>query len=365
MTLSDLGLEGPRFRTSDEVADDLRAACDANPDLAEFEVIGESEEGRPIAGVTLGYGPRLVTLVAGSHADEPVGPETLRTLVLEGLGARDWGAEGGGLSWLWEQATLRIVPHLNPDGEVRNRPWIEAWDDDDPASTLGHYLRGRRREPPGRDLEFGYPDLRAENEAATAFLFGAGPVRLHGSLHGIGFAEGALLLIEKRWLGTERDAALRAGYAEAAHREGLGLHDHDRGGDKGFRYGGPGFWSTPEGAAMRRHFLEAGDPETASRFLRSSMEEAVRTAPDDPPLCVVTEVPLFRIAPAEPRTPGRASRLLAFRDEMPAIVEAAAEGAGLEAAVGRFGITCPSLEAQVRLHLRTLDLALAAVGVAP
>ncbi len=359
MTLSALDLSDLRFRTSDEVVGDLRRACEANPDLATFETIGESEQGRPIAGVTLGYGPRLVTLVAGAHADEPVGPETLRTLVLEGLAARGWGAEDGGLEDLWERVTMRIVPHVNPDGEAHNRPWIERWDAGRPAETLGHYLRGRRREPPGRDLEFGYPDLRPENRAATAFLFDAGPVALHASLHGMGFSEGALLLIEKRWLGTDRDAGLRDGFARAAADAGLALHDHDRGGDKGFRYGGPGFWSTPEGAAMQRHFLDAGDPGTAALFRRSSMEQAVTTAPDESPLCVVPELPLFVLTAAHDCAPGVPATLLAFRDAMPELVERAADGDDLGDAVERFGVRCLDLETQVRVHLRMLDAALA------
>ena len=229
------------------------------------------------------------------------------------------------------------MPHLNPDGEARNRPWVERFDADDPAATLGHFLRGRRREAPGRDLEFGYPDLRPENRAATDFLFGGPPVALHASLHGMAVSEGALLLVERQWLGTDRDASLRAAFAEAAREARLPLYDHDRGGDKGFRYGGPGFWSTPEGAAMRQHFLDAGDPETAGRFRRSSMEQALATAPASAsPLCVVT-----------------------FRDEMPALVERAAEADDLGDVVERYGVTCPDLPTQVRLHLRALDAALA------
>ena len=90
MHLTDLDTTGLQFHTSDEVHDALRSACEANPDVASFEIIGRSEEGRPLVGITMGYGPTLVTLVAGAHADEPVGPETLRLLVLEGLAARDW-----------------------------------------------------------------------------------------------------------------------------------------------------------------------------------------------------------------------------------------------------------------------------------
>ncbi len=371
MTLADLDLSDLRFRTSDDVFEALRSACEHNPDLATFETIGTSEEGRPIAGVTLGYGPRRVTLVAGAHADEPVGPETLRTFVLEGLAARGWGADGGGLEELWERFTFRVVPHVNPDGEARNRPWIERWDADRPVDTLGHYLRGRRREPPGRDIEFGYPDLRPENRAATDFLFDA-PVALHASLHGMGFSEGALLLIEKQWLGTDRDAALRAGFARLGAAAGLRLHDHDRDGDKGFRYGGPGFWSTPEGAAMRRHFLDRDDPDTAARFRQSSMELAVATtlAATAPaasplaasPLCVVTELPLFALTAPHDGAPGVPATLQAFQSAMPALVEAAAEAGDLGAQVAPFGLRALDLDTQVRIHLATLDLALASVG---
>jgi hypothetical protein len=367
MRLADLDTDGLRFRTSDETLDALRAACEQNPDLARFEVVGHSEEGRPIAGVTLGYGPRTATLVAGAHADEPVGPETLRLLVLEGLAARGWGAEGGGLADLWERFTLRIVPHVNPDGEARNRAWIERWDADDPAATLAAYLRGRRREAPGRDVEFGYPVMRSENAAASRFLFPYEPIALHASLHGMGFSEGALLLVEKDWIDKPNTAPLREGFARAASAAGLRLHDHDRGGDKGFRYGGPGFWTTPEGRAMQRHFLDAGDPETAAKFFLSSMETAVLTGRDRDtgrtPLCLVTELPLF-VLEAEPddRQPGVPQTLIDFRHALPALAEAAEAGDDLGPRIEPFGLRCLDLETAVRLHLRTLDLGLVAVA---
>lgn len=367
MTLSDLDLTDLRFRTSAEVFDALRTACDSNPDLAEFETIGESEEGRPIAGVRLGVGPRLVTLVAGAHADEPVGPETLRTLVLEGLAARDWGAEAGGLEDLLQRFTLRIVPHVDPDGEARNQGWIERWSDDpvEREATLGAYLHGRRREPPGRDVEFGYPSMRPENAAASAFLFGHGPVALHASLHGMGFSEGALLLIEKTWIDAEAVRPLRDGFVEAAASEGLRLHDHDRGGEKGFHYGGPGFWATPEGAAMCAHFEAAGDPETAALFHRSSMEEAMAAGPDPvigrTPLCLVTELPLFHLGAAYGHVPGEPALLRQLQDATPALLESVPEAVPL---LDALGLRPLPLATAVRLHLRVLDLGLVAVDPA-
>ncbi len=365
MHLFDLDLSELRFRTSAEVFDDLRAACAQNPDLATFHVVGRSEEGRPIAGVTLGYGPRLVTLVAGAHADEPVGPETLRTLVLEALAARDWGADDGGMEELFDRFTLRVIPHVNPDGEARNRAWIERWDADAPAQTLAAYLPHRRREAPGRDVEFGYPVMRPENAAASRFLFGYEPIAFHGSLHGMGFSEGALLLVEERWIDRPDVALLKTGFAGAAHAVGLRLHDHDRGGDKGFRYGGPGVWTTPKGRAMRAHFLDRDDTETASKFFLSSMETAVLTGRDsrtgETPLCLVTELPLFQLAADYDHEPGVPGLLNAFNQRVPALTEAAADGDDLGPLVADLGLRCIDLETAVRLHLHTLDLGLAAV----
>src|SRR5690606_31272776 len=172
MRLSDLDLTDARFRTSDEVHELIRHACASNPDLAAFHDLGRSEEGRPLYGVTLGNGPRLVTLMAGAHADEPVGPETLRTLVLGVLAERDRLAGDGGFAALLDRFTFRIVPHVNPDAEARNRPWIEAWPD------VEAFLQHRQRERPGRDVEFGFPVMRPENRAASRFLFDYEPIAL-------------------------------------------------------------------------------------------------------------------------------------------------------------------------------------------
>ena len=359
MRLADLDASAVRFRLSEEVFDDLRAACEANPDIASFMPVGRSEEGRPIAGVTLGYGPRLVTLVAGAHADEPVGPETLRLLVLEGLAARDWASDDGeGLHALFERFTLRIVPHANPDAEAKNAAWIARWPD------LGAYLAHRLREPPGRDIEFGYPSVRAENQAVSRFLFDYRPLALHASLHGMGFSEGALLLIEKGW--AERVEGLRRGFAEAAAEAGLRLHDHDRGGDKGFRYYGPGFSSTPEGQAMRAHFLARGDEETAAKFSFSSMEWAGLTGRDPAtgrrPLCLVTELPLFHLAAEYAHAPGVPALYQRFSDALPELTLAARHGEDLDARLAPYDLRPLDLQTAVRLQLRVLELGLEAVS---
>ncbi len=363
MRLADLPAP-ERFSAADDADADIRAACAANPDVAACEVIGHSGAGREILGVTLGYGPKVASLVAGAHADEPVGPEALRTLVVEALAHRDWGADDDGLAGLFERATLRIVPHVNPDAEAVNRAWIDAWDASDAAASLGAFLRHRRREPPGRDVEFGYPAMRPENVAAHTFLFGPSPVALHASLHGMASSEGALVLVEQRWMNTPAGRAVASGFLDAARRAGLPPHDHDRGGDKGFAYGGPGVWTTPEGAAMRAHFLAAGDAETASRFHASSMEAAVArgTVGGRTPLCVVPELPLFRVTAGGTSHPGVAGRAAAFADALPAMTDAAEAGRPMTPWVERFGVVATPVADAVRLHWTLLDLALDAVG---
>ncbi|MEM8600370.1 MAG: M14 family zinc carboxypeptidase, partial [Bacteroidota bacterium] len=357
MHLADLDLSDVYFHTSEEVFATLEHACAANPDLATFDVIGQSEQGRPIAGVTLGHGPRTVTLVAGAHADEPVGPETLRTLILETLAARDWGAADGGFADLFARFTFKIVPHVNPDAEAVNQPWIAAWPD------LGAFLRHRLREQPGRDIEFGYPVLRSENRAVSRFLFGYAPIALHASLHGMAFSEGALLLIERHWAEAHPDrlATLQRGYLDAARAlADLAPHDQDRSGDKGFRYLGPGFWTTPEGTAMRAYFLREGDPETAAKFFLSSMELA-RIAGYDArrqaaPLCLVTELPLWRIDRDPANPPGEPLNFHAFRAALPDLTLAAKRGtltdADVDEARTRFGLRPLDVRAAVRLQLR-------------
>ena len=329
----------PTFRTSADVYDDIRAACAAHPDLATFHRLGESEEGRPICGVELGTGPATVSLIAGAHADEPVGPETLRTLLLNGLAQRDE------LTDLFERVRFVIVPHVNPDGEARNQPWIRRWPD------LEAYLQHRVREQPGRDLEFGFPAMRRENRIVADFLRAHAPFALHLSLHGMGFSEGAMLLIERHW--TFRTQALRDGFTTAAREAGLAMHDHNRKGEKGFFYVEPGFTTTPEGEAMRAYFRAQDDPEMAGRFHDSSME-FVRGLGGDP-LCLVTELPLFVLARQVPHEPGVPATYLAFREHL-ADLQLQAGTDAFEEAVPPFDVAPLPLRTALSLHLRALSL---------
>lgn len=273
----------------------------------QVDELGCSEEGRPLCAYRVGRGKRKLSLIAGCHSDEPLGPHTLRRLLAK-------FAREPEHPWL-EQATFHIQPHMNPDGEARNRVWIEAWPD--PVAYLEHAFR----EKPGRDVEFGFPSMRPENELWSNWLESFGPMDMHMSLHGMGVSEGWLLLIEKQSM--DRVKGLKARFVDEATRLGYELHDHDRKGDKGFLYGGPGFTSTPEGQAMRAYFEDRGDLEMAQLFHSSSMEfvmslsRAKASLSLEPCLCMVTELPLFVIGQprAEP-SPGRPARYLQFKSEL-------------------------------------------------
>ncbi|MDX1546774.1 MAG: M14 family zinc carboxypeptidase [Rhodothermales bacterium] len=335
----------PQFRTHDEVKEAIRKVCAEDPGRAAFHELGRSEEGRPLYGVVLGTGPRTVSLIAGNHADEPVGPETLRAFV---LGAPRRAA----LAPLLARYRFVVVPHTNPDGEVRNRAWMVRWPD------LGAFLRYADREPPGRDLEFGFPAMRPENRAVAAFLRAHAPVALHMSLHGMAFAEGGMLLIERHWCGA-RTEPLRARFATTIQAAGLTLHDHNRRGEKGFFYIEPGFTTTPEGAAMRAHFLARGEPAMANRFHDSSME-FVRSLGGDP-LCLVTELPLFVIPSATNRAPGVPANYLAFKERLAELRLRTGFGDDPVEGLQRFAPTPLALRTAMEIQLRTIAYGLEAL----
>lgn len=311
--------------------------------------LGESEEGRPIMGYLIGSGSQVVSLVAGAHSDEPVGPETLRALLRAFILAPERYVP------YLEAFTFAIIPHVNPDGEERNRSWIRSW------PNLDTYLRQAFREPPGRDVEFGYPSMRIENELFSRFIADRGPVDLHVSLHGMGFSDGALLLIERGWI--DRTVDLREGFTRLAFENGLKLHDHDRKGEKGFEHIGPGFTTTPRGAAMRAHFEALGDTGTAALFHDSSMEWVSGLGGD--PLALVTELPLFVIRSAPPdEPPGVPQTYLDLKASLADArleAERVGDGAAGRRHLERFDLAEIPLVQAMRMQLSVIDLGLEAI----
>lgn len=342
-TLAALIPEDPAFRASDAVRPMLRTACADHP-RATWHELGTSEEGRPIHAAVLGNGPFTVSLIAGNHADEPVGPETLRTLIERGL------QEGSPLTPWLDRVQFVVVPHANPDGEARNRPWVANW------PSLEAYLQHVEREPPGRDLEFGFPDMRKENRIVATFLEQHSPIALHMSLHGMAVSEGAMLLINRPW--TFRTQPLRDGFREAARATGLRMHDHNRKGEKGFFYIEPGFTTTPRGDAMRTFFQAQGDETMATRFRQSSMEFVMGLGGD--PLCLVTELPLFVIYNHEP-TPGVPERYLALKSQFVEAKQRLAQGQPIDDLIAPFDMEPLPLPTAMQLQLHALELGLRTV----
>lgn len=275
----------------------------------ELSEIGRSREGRPIRGVRIGRGELRVSLLAGCHADEPVGPRLLRRLVsfLSDLPASDpWRAE---VQW-W------ILPHLNPDGAARNAEWADA--DAGRYDPLA-YVRGVERESPPDDVEFGFPrhpgdgGARPENRAAFEWWRTAEePFDLHASLHGMALGEGAWFLLDADW----RHRCERIVERCRARTRELGgrVHDIDRHGEKGFERLAPGFSTRPDSRAMRAHFMGRGEPSAAEDFRPSSME-TVRALGGDP-LTLVPEVPLFRVPEFDPEAAGDATALRSWKERL-------------------------------------------------
>jgi len=313
-------------------------------------------------GHRLGRGPLHLSLIAGCHADEPVGPAMLRRLAAW-LESQPDGAP------LLADATWWIVPHANPDGEERNRAWseillpaVDSRGAPDHAFDLAAYARGAVREAPGDDVEFGFPrapedaEARPENRAVAAFLAGGAPFHVHASFHGMFFASGPWFLLERAWIGRTADLRenLRLRVAEMGYR----VYDVDRGGEKGFNRIDPGFTTRPDSRAMAAFFQERGEPETAARFRPSSME-LVRSLGGDP-LTIVSEMPLFLTPP-----PGAAGAPEAFAD--PALraelsrLAVTASPDELRAAAARRGLRGMPVRDQMRLQLAYLEAAIAAV----
>ncbi len=199
------------------------------------------------------------------------------------------------------------------------------------------------REPPGDDIEFGFPrddqdsQARPETRAAARFLAEAAPYRLHASFHGMGFASGPWFLMEGSW--ADRTVAMREHLRRRVTAMGYRLFDPDRKGEKGFTRIDRGFTTRPDSRAMARHFTERGDADTAALFRPSSMEFVRRLGGD--PLTIVSEMPLFLLpgpgdaageVPDATGTAGRArlhrwlEGLLRGRDDLQAQAEAAAHG---------------------------------------
>ncbi|WP_210510299.1 M14 family zinc carboxypeptidase [Natronogracilivirga saccharolytica] len=308
------------------------------PNVHENE-IGRSEQGKPIFGFVFGEGDLKVSLMAGAHADEPVGPNTLYKMTLGML------QHPGKYHSLFRSFRFIIIPHINPDGDQANSAWMHRWPD------FPAYFQHAKREKPGRDIEFGYPEMRPENCAATDFWNSTGGADIHFSLHGMAYSEGYLLLINDQW---EQDTRpWRQKYDRQMALHGLLPHDYNRNGEKGFNYFGPGFSSTPKGSAMRDFFLQKGDEETSSLFHDSSMEFHLKMNPDA--LCMVTELPLFLVNHSG--NSEKPLNYLALKEELEEL-RGAGKWEGIENVAARYGLRPFPLSLAMMLQRYTIGSAL-------
>ena len=252
-----------------------------------LERIGSSEQGHPLLAYHIGTADLpVVSIVAGSHPDEPAGA----------LAAIDL-ARRYDHSPILRQVQLHVVPQLDVDGVYAQTRWLQTYDEQ--VNTV-LFLDQRMRRLPGEDREFAWPGapwggpVCPENLAADAFFSAAGPAIAHLSLHGMAVAEGAWFLLDRVGL---QDPRLWQDLRAISDLAGLGLHDSPRFGDKGFRRCGRGFCTIPNGAAMRR-WARKSQPRFQDGFAYSSMEAAclrAQKAGAAKPLCAVSEFPLLAI----------------------------------------------------------------------
>ncbi|MGK7397453.1 MAG: M14 family zinc carboxypeptidase [Candidatus Cyclobacteriaceae bacterium M3_2C_046] len=248
-------------------------------------IIGSSRQERPVYGFKFGKGPFLLSLIAGCHADEPTGPRLLKKLV-SFLSHKSLDDP------IFEHYTWYIVPQVNPDGEKINQAWYA---EDDPEYNLAMFLQYAKREKPGDDLEFGFPDqdhaaLRPENQAVFNFWKTAKtPFQVHISLHGMAKAFGPWFLLDQNWI--RQSADLQKKCSAATKSLGYHLFDVDRKGEKGFYRIAQGFCTRPDSKYMKQYFLDQGQPDMAQKFYPSSME-SIRFLGGNC-LTLVSEMPLF------------------------------------------------------------------------
>ncbi|MDG9717838.1 M14 family zinc carboxypeptidase [Streptomyces sp. DH24] len=171
-----------RYHTVDELAARAAALVDRRPRDARLRRVGTSRAGTPLWLLSVGHGSRQALVVAGPHANEPVGGATVLRLAERALADPRLTADA--------DATWNLLLCLDPDGLRRNERWLPG------PYTLGRYFRNFFR--PGF-LE--QPEWLPDGSAAVALPETRALLDLHDelrpflqcSLHGVdvggGFVE--------------------------------------------------------------------------------------------------------------------------------------------------------------------------------
>lgn len=116
-----------RYPSVDELASRAAALVADRPRDARLRRVGTSRAGIPMWLLSIGHGTRHVLVVAGPHANEPVGGATVLRLADRVL-ADPRFTEDADVTW-------NLLLCLDPDGSRRNEGWLAG------PYTLGHYFR--------------------------------------------------------------------------------------------------------------------------------------------------------------------------------------------------------------------------------
>ncbi|MFF3349130.1 M14 family zinc carboxypeptidase [Streptomyces sp. NPDC002779] len=116
-----------RYPTADELGVRAAALVTRHPADARLRRVGTSRGGSPLWLLSVGHGSRQALVVAGPHANEPVGGATALRLAERALAdpRRHQDAD----------ATWNLLLCLDPDGLRRNEGWLQG------PYTLGRYFR--------------------------------------------------------------------------------------------------------------------------------------------------------------------------------------------------------------------------------
>lgn len=111
----------------DELSARAAALVAGRPSDARLRRVGTSRAGDPLLLLSVGHGSRQALVVAGPHANEPVGGATALRLADRVL-ADPRLTEGRDVTW-------NLLLCLDPDGARRNQGWLPG------PYTLGHHFR--------------------------------------------------------------------------------------------------------------------------------------------------------------------------------------------------------------------------------
>jgi hypothetical protein len=167
----------------DDLAQAAAALTARHPRTARLRHVGTSRAGTPLPLLSVGHGSRHALVVAGPHANEPVGGATALRLAARLLTGPAPAGDDADITW-------NFLLCLDPDGARRNEGWLRG------PYTLGHYFRHFFRPGFAEQPEW-LPDGadRAALPETRALLVLQDELRpfFHCSLHGVdvggGFVE--------------------------------------------------------------------------------------------------------------------------------------------------------------------------------